>query len=298
MNSIQRYSHTYLEQPSNLEDCPRMRKRISSYYQNNIHHEKVTYGYKNNRDADRFLAKYLEQELGIHIPTSAGGFGVIYHTDNFLLQCEIKDFLDALPFIYNVTKLLSKSASDQWINFVERVFREQGTAYSIDSNGNIHPYIDKEFSQNHQAALHLLNAPRYEQVRAIYESAYGCLRSDKQDTRTAIKDIFESIETLSKLMSNKVKRLSSNEVDKTLKNICLKNIDDKDEQAFIQNMLTSLARWVDAHHTYRHGQAKEKLSPPSLDSAILSLGTGSAFLRFLLQIDQMPKELRQDPNKP
>ncbi|MBX2833707.1 MAG: hypothetical protein KTR28_01915 [Micavibrio sp.] len=262
-----------------------MRKRISSYYLNNIHHEKFRADYKDTK-IDHLIYQQLEQELGIKISTSSSSFGIVFYTEQFLLNCELADFLDSLTIIYFCSKLLGKDTSKKWLDFVERVFREQGTEYSIDSEGDVYPYIDSEFSNSHHSTLISLDKQRYEQAKSIYLSAYSALRADKQNTRTAIKDIFESLETVSKLIDSKIQRLGNKEVSYNLTNICAAKIQDEDEKTFIKEILKGFAKWVDAHHIYRHGQAKEQLTPPSLDSAILSLSIGSAYLRYLIEIDQ------------
>ncbi len=283
---IARYSQIYVEKPSNLSDSPKLRKRISSYYHSYIHYEKI-HCRQSEKIYDVIIANLIEQEVGIGIEKTYNGFSVTYHTVKLLLNCSINDFLDCISVIDSV---LTDTTKKDWIEFVERVFREENMPYTLGSDGVVHLYVDEEFSNSYEATISLLSLDRYEHTKVIYENSYNHLRSDKQNTRSAIKDMFESIETLSKLMDNKIKRLGAKEVNNNLKPICDRVISDEDEKDFINLMISGLAEWVNAHHKYRHGQGKEEHTPPSLDSAILSLSVGSAYLRFLMQIDQKTTE--------
>lgn len=278
---IDRFSQLYIQEPVALNDSPRMRKRISSFYENEIHDR----NFSSSKSFGSVIAGMIERELGISVP-STYAYAVYYEVPKLLESCELRDFLDCISIINTILKSRISTASTNWIEFIERVFREERTTYSIDDNGVVHPYVDAEFTKNHQATLDLLSNPRYEQIRTIYENAYSSLRSDKQNTRTAIKDIFECLETLAKLLDDKIKVLGDSEVNNRIKPICENLIQDEDERNFVKLMISSMADWVNAHHIYRHGQSKEKHTPPTLESAIFSLSMGSSYLRFMLQIDQ------------
>ena len=285
---MQRFSQIYLERPKDLEDSSRMRKRISSYYEQKIHF-KTFASYSKNHDTTRYdkLVKILiEEELGISVPYFSSS-GIFYKTDALMQTCELRDFLDII-FVINTAILKNNnlSLSKEWISFVERVFREEGASYTIDANGAIHFYPDEEFKINKQSTLSALSDPRYEQALKIYENAYSALSVGKKDTRTAVKDIFEAVETIAKLIDSRIKRLRATEVDKILKPLLERSITDPDERSFVRTMFSSLEEWVNAHHIYRHGQKKEKHTPPSLETAILSLSCGSAYLRALIDLDK------------
>jgi hypothetical protein len=48
--------------------------------------------------------------------------------------------------------------------------------------------------------------------------------------------------------------------------------------------MDGLAKWVNSLHIYRHGQGTEEPVAPPLGFAIYVVSSGSAWLRFLLQI--------------
>jgi hypothetical protein len=49
--------------------------------------------------------------------------------------------------------------------------------------------------------------------------------------------------------------------------------------------------WVDASHNYRHEAGSEEPVQPPLDLAVLAISNGTAFLRWLIALDQatLPK---------
>ena len=294
MVKIPRYSLEYIEKTETVQDSAVIRKRISSYYQNNIHYEKFYYSDVRSRSVEKksydfFIAKLIEQHLGISVPQFSGSYSIVYRTTELMQNCTLIQFLDIISV---VSSTISKCANDgdlynQWVNFVEQVFREENSFFRIDSDGIVRPYVDKEFSQGYRSSLSLLDNDRYDHIRGIYKHAYDALRSDKSNTRVAMKDIFESIESLCKIMNSRIKGLNSKEITKYIEPICTELISDEDEKNYIKQMLSSMKKWIDAHHIYRHGQGKEEYSPPSLNAAILSLSTGSSYLRFLLEMDQL-----------
>jgi len=282
---IPRYSQIYLEKQTRLTDSPKMRKRITSYY------KKLSVDYYSHQ-----ISALIETKVGIDVPLKCIDYLNVPFIENLLEKTEIKDFLDILSIIaFAIDAQRDSEKLKSWIDAIEEVFREEGMAYTIDETGLVKPYVDEEFSQNYHASLSALENSRYDNARTVFENAHKNLRADRPDTRVAVKDIFESIEIVAKLLDSKITALGQNEVDKNLWKVCESIFDDQHEKNFIKSMLSSLAKWVTAHHPYRHGQGKEEYAPLSLESAILSLSTGSSFLRFLIYVDQKQLETVASP---
>ncbi|MFX5689069.1 hypothetical protein ABTD94_21875, partial [Acinetobacter baumannii] len=50
--------------------------------------------------------------------------------------------------------------------------------------------------------------------------------------------------------------------------------------------LASFRDWIDSSHNYRHEQGSEEPVQPPIDLAILAISNGTAFLRWLIHLDQ------------
>ncbi len=107
------------------------------------------------------------------------------------------------------------------------------------------------------------------------------------DTKAAVRDIFEGMETLVKLLTNSNKNLDEAMIKKALAPL-LRQIPEYNEPStssttdrFIEGLIT----WVNAAHRYRHGQKPQEPIAPSLASGVLFLSTGAAYIRWL--VDQL-----------
>lgn len=268
----QRFSHLYLKQDTVIKDSDRLRKRIASFYSQ-----------KTSLDSYYHLKTLIESELGI----SAPHVGYANIMTAFFSSCELRDFLDIITLVYrHLYKSGAPSRAYEWVQFINRVFREENAAYILDSQAGVHFFQDHEFQKNKAATLSHLGNQRYNAVRSLFEAAYNALDEQPPNTRLAIRDMFEAIETMSKLLDEKISRLGSTEIEKNLKPLCLSQFAEGSiEKNLASKMLNSMKEWADGHQAYRHGQKNEEPNPPPLNLTIMSMGMGASFLRFLLEID-------------
>ena len=92
-------------------------------------------------------------------------------------------------------------------------------------------------------------------------------------------------EEIFKLMfASKASRLGTSEIDKCLRPFVSSRYQAPPLNA-VNKLVSSFADWVDGMHTYRHAQGVEDPSPPPLDVALLIMGEGSSFLRWLIELD-------------
>jgi hypothetical protein len=77
-------------------------------------------------------------------------------------------------------------------------------------------------------------------------------------------------------------------VENTLKSKCLKIYEsDPIAMKVASKMFDGFTQWVDSVHNYRHGQVgEEPLSPPE-DITIYIISSGTAFLRWLVYLNNI-----------
>jgi hypothetical protein len=173
----------------------------------------------------------------------------------------------------------------EWMNFVERVFKEENLGYKLDSKCGVHYFVDEEFERNRFSALSGLMKPQYAGIRAAYEDAYRYMDSIPADSKAAVRAMFEAIEILVKQMVQ-TNNLNKYSVEKLLKDKCMPLYSDNEiSQKVLSQMFDGFAQWVDAIHNYRHGQPNDEPVAPTEDMCIYILSSGSSFLRWLIGMD-------------
>lgn len=272
----QRFSLVYLERKEPVRDSQRFRNRLSAYYWENLHEY-----------YDNAIVKIIQKETGAEIPFSLGGY---YSISDFLKKNEFRDVLDSITLIYRV--VTSKISAEQWKQFVERAMKEENLGYRLDTKCGVHYFVDEEFERNRFSTLIILDDPKYNAIRVAYDDSYRYMDSHPIDTKAAVRSIFESIEILVKQMVE-TKNLNRWIVENTLKEKCIKLFEsDPIATKVVTEMFCGFAHWVDALHNYRHGQAEEEPVSPSEDFTVYALSSGSAFLRWLIGINnQLNKQI-------
>lgn len=265
---MNRFSQLYLERGVPSKDSVRFRNRLTAIFWEQFH---------KNHGFECRLA--FERETGTTVPF----IGSHWIFAEVFKQAELRDVLDAITIVYDVliAKGLHRDAI-YWREFVRRAMHEENVGYRLEDNCVVHFQIDQEFERNRVSTLAVLELPYFGAVRASFEDAYRHLDSDPQDTKAALRSIFESIETMAKLIVPGAERLNKNLCIQKLKDVCV-NVAPSDltEREVVGNMFTSLAHWVDAIHDYRHGQRSHDPVAPSEELAVLAVSTGTAYLRQL-----------------
>jgi hypothetical protein len=211
----------------------------------------------------------------------------------------MRDALSAITIIYkelweyqhdpltNGWRLRPGSAASQWQEFVARALRDENLAYTLDDQCGVHPLVDVEFERNSAATVRSLGEARYAAVRTAFEAGKSKLDALPQDRKGAIRDLFEAVETLTKLVSNSGKALDSGFVRGEIQRIVARlHAEDAVARRSGGAMCLSLADWVDAAHPYRHGQQVEEPVEPPEELTVLIFSQGAAFIRWLVDIDQ------------
>lgn len=274
MEEGKRFSLLYLERSVPVRDSQRFRNRLVAYYNDHC-----------GKDISRSIKKIIEMETGAKVP-----FGYdSYRIDSFIEKSETRDVLDAITIIYRVLRgrglPTSVKCAEDWRLFVSRVLSEENLGYKLDSKCGVHYFVDEEFERNRFSTLSILDDPKYNATKAAYEDAYRHMDNDPMDTKAAVRSMFESIEILVRQMVE-TKNLNKRVVENSLKEKCLSLYgEDKTTLKVTGELFDGFARWVDALHNYRHGQASDEPVAPSEGVAIYILSSGSAFLRWLAGIN-------------
>lgn len=281
---MKRFSQIYCKNSSVQTDSPRFRTRLSQCLCDEL-----------NNTA---LAKKISKTLGLTAPIIIGGYDI----KKFIAQEQIRDVLDTITIAYHLFgdgKNYNSNGSwenngpfyggtravqNKFANFVNSCFSEENLCYKIDDEGVVHYAPDEEFLLAKTSTLMCLNEARYQAVAKEFIRAYEALNSAPPDTKASAKAIFESVEILFKLMTNKP-RLTKDFILDALKPLLDKHYADDTSKKVITRLIKSFCEWVEGMQWYRHGQKTETPNDPPLELAILTISTGTGFLRWLALID-------------
>jgi hypothetical protein len=174
-----------------------------------------------------------------------------------------------------------------WKLFVSRALVEENVGYRLDDECGVHYLVDGEFEHNRNATIRMLGETRYAAVRAAFDSAHNFLDPAALDTKAAVRSMFEALEILTKLMvktQNLNKFCAQNQLrDAAVKAIGLDPVAEKVLDATFQ----AFGEWINGLHLYRHGQGTAEPVAPPIELAVHILSTGSAYLRLLLEANQV-----------
>lgn len=264
-----RYSQVYLDRAEPQRDSERFRVRLLS-----------------SLDAAGLL---LDDDFLKFFRSETGSYGPVQSYASkwkpyILTDAQLRDLLDIPTVVMAyLGRQRQEFRSDAFIVSIRRILLEESMGYQVDQKGGIHPFVDPEFERSRTASIASLGLPRYGAALAHFEASYAALDGVLPDTRTAIRETFDALETIVKLMLP-VSRLGAAEVKKELSAKALHGLDGAENHA-TSRMLASLAEWTNAAHQYRHAQGTEQPALPSMDFAVLMMGTGATFLRWLITLD-------------
>ena len=276
---VSRYSQLYIDQSSPLPDSARARLRLGKLL------EKIT-DKKYNVGA---FSEFLEGELGVSV-----NVGYASHWPRFFSNCTVRDVLDCITLVKNY---LTKShpydsakgaeAARLWQQEARRVFTEERLAYEIDDNDLVHPAIDKEFQRNRQTTVSGLQTPRYSISLAAFERVSNELTSQPPNGKEAWRSVFAAVEGLFRLMFQSAPQLNAGAIEANLTGL-IQKLYGPDAVALraANKQLASFKDWVDSSHNYRHEPGSAETVQPPIDLAVLAISNGTAFLRWLIVLDQ------------
>lgn len=260
-----RFTHNYLERGEPTRDSKRMRVRLAS----TLNDEWIN-GYIAPND--------LEKQLGIEIPSAFYDDCVDWKL--FLDDCSLPDVLDTITI---VAQHLG-SVKERWIGAARRILQEENLAYRVDDLGGVHFAVDAEFAHNQACTIAALQPSRYCAARTHFEEGQKALDAHPQRTREAIRQTFECVETVFKLMLPNETQLGHSEITKKLKPLVLDRLQGSERDA-VGRWIEGFADWVIGAHQYRHGQGVEAPDNPSIGTAVLSVTMGAAYARWLAELD-------------
>jgi hypothetical protein len=267
----QLFSRVYLERGKPIADSKRFRKRIAAF---------ISGGDLIPTD---HIAKNIRIELGVDVPYGLAG----YNINEFIEEALIADVLSALTII---TRNLKYPGAHKkiWIEFVQRVFDEENIHYKIDEKGGVHYLVDEEFERNRSATLFALEDERYKAVRTAYDSAFAGLDPTNTNSKDALRNIFEAIETLYKIMIGATGSENINKQGIKMhiqpKALNLYGTDETAKRA-TEKYIESMCDWISAVHDYRHGQNTQEPVQPPTELVIALLASGANYIRWLINID-------------
>lgn len=246
------------------------------------------------------LDAYLESLIGTEAGELAGFFrsqqGVFvrdrYHPFQDL---ELRDVLDGITTVAHFLRSSDeniygssgrKGKAYTWIALTAIIFREEHLGYRVDDEGIVHFAVDEDFERNRVTTLNDLGATRYAAARQEFEEAFNALRGAPPNGKAAIRGVFTAVETLFKLMFPKAPRLGGAEIRTHLKPVVARTYaGDATAGRSTDKTAESFVNWVDAAHFYRHAQGEEEPTEPPLETTVLLISQGSAFLRWLMTVD-------------
>jgi hypothetical protein len=227
------------------------------------------------------LSHFLERELGIKV-----NVGDASHWPRYCDNCELRDLLDGITITHQY--LTARAAGDIWLKGVRRIFTELHLAYEIDDQGIVHPSVDQEFQRNRTSTVAGLQASRYANSLAAFQRVSDELSAVPPNGKDAWRAVFGAVEGLFRLMFPAAHQLNAGLVDVHLAPL-IQTLHAQDaiaSRAAIKQ-LASFKDWVDASHFYRHEPGSEEPVQPPIDLAILAISNGTAFLRWLIALDQV-----------
>lgn len=262
-----RFSQIYLTPPILAPDSPRMRNRLAAVMDI-------------DRDEAPNLADLIRRRLGVSV--RAKGYRCDF--DEFFASADIRDVLDAVTVIFDFKNAMSDEPT-RWLRAVANIFEEERVRYRVDGQGIVHFAVDQEFERNRTVTLAGLSQSRYSAVRIAFEEAFVALADVPTNGKLAIRCVFDANEIAFKLAFPNCLRLGGAELRQQLKPVieARYNTDVATRKAVLK-VLNSYCEWVDGMHWYRHGQGEEEPSQPPIEVAVVAIGLGSSFLRWLLDV--------------
>lgn len=266
------YHELYEDRPEPARDREVFRQRIRAYIEHNV-----------SRDKYRSLGAALEVRFGADIPWR----GSYPDVGQYVASMKLKYLLSATTVIWHT--LYDRhipSVSQNWRNFIEQVMEEEAMAYTVDEACVIHPLVDSAFADTREYAVKGLGAARYSGAADLFEKSTEAFRAD--DNRQAVRLLFDSVETVFLLIvqpGNPHKKTLGRNDAKALKPL-LPNLDDAEAQDAKAHLIEGFNWWVAAAFVYRHGTGKTEPVAPPRDLAVMLIQQGTAYLRWLIEIDQ------------
>lgn len=267
-----RFSQIYIAKGEPTEDSERMRRRLHALF-------------REHRFEDNVEGRHIELITGAAVPKYHGG---TTNWHQFFASGELRDLLDAITVIATVVGRTYERSALQWLHGCRTIMREENVRYRIDDKGIVHFAIDGQFTHDQACVIGALSDPRFGAARAHYEAGQRALDSSPPQTREAIRQTFDCVEAIFKLMFD-VPRLGDTEIQKSLQPMIAAWAAGSERNAALR-MVEAFRDWTNGAHQYRHAQAGTEPDNPSVQTAVLSITLGSGFARWLAELYSASEE--------
>ncbi len=268
------FSKTYLKQPAGqAKDSERLRTRIARRAWDQT---------RDSTHAREMFARRVEQETGADVPSGMDGYSV----DKFFRNAPMRDVLDGITCMASALRDQAYGGEADvrsWIEFCQRAFTEEGMAYRIDVYGEAHYQIDVVFHELADSVISVLSREPYAAAGACMNKAVEEMTRAQPDGKDAIRDVFEGVESVFKVTTATNKDLTAANISAVLSPIVNRRfaVTDVIAQGAAQQTLEALKDWTNACHKYRHGHNAEEPVEPPVDLAVVLVGNGLNFARWI-----------------
>lgn len=261
-----RFSRNYVDRGPPTSDSARMRLRIAAVFNDFVTTE---------------FDDYVKLKFGIEGPM----YTRAHNWEEWFNKLSLVDFLDVITLFAEFQKKHPYGRPGPWVANVRAVLSEENVRYRIDDLGGVHFSVDGEFEHNQVSALSALSAPRYRAASAHFDAAQSALDQVPPRTRDAIRQIFDSVETIFKLMFPAESRLGAAEITKKLKPIIQDRAISAPEKDAAGRIIEAFKEWTNGAHQYRHAAGGQEPDNPPIEFAVLNVSMGASFARWLAEID-------------
>ena len=275
----QKFSQVYLDRSVPNHDGERWRIRLASFLREEF-------------STDQVLAKKIRSEIGLEFYNSAT-YGVYFDYPRIMKSIDYVVMLNLCTVIFYHLATMNARIAENWHNHFNRCSKEENVSYLMDEMGGVHPAVDAEFQHNLATTISGLNAPRYRAALTAFSGIQPAL--DREDTRQAIRQVFDTAENIVKMMTG-AKGLDASVIQRQLTNKIRDNWDEGAAKDAANQMMAGFVNWVNAAHSYRHFEGQPDAAEPPLDLAILMISVGASYIRWLIDQDQQVQQNQTDPS--
>ena len=266
------FSKTYLKEPAGQnKDSARLRRRLGAY------------GHSDDLLMRREFVELVQAETGAAVRPGV----VPYDLRAFFDGAEMRDVLDAVTCMARVLgDRYDRDRVRDWIQFCQRAFAEEGMAYRVDDAGRVHYVVDIAFQETADSVIAALSREPYAAAGACMNKAVTEMTEANPERKHAIRDVFEGVETVFKVVTKTSKDLTTGNIETLLRPIVDRKFSAGEPVAkgAAQQTLEALKDWTNACHKYRHGHKAEEPIEPPLELAIVLVGNGLNFGRSIASL--------------
>jgi hypothetical protein len=276
----QLFTHVYQDRGAPAPDNVNFRERLANHLRSNFYDDRSR------------LCDHLAQETG-YVPLQA-----YLDWSKVLERLKIGQVLNIVTLVWRFFYVqdrglgtmsgdIQRRKGNNWKLFVSRALVEENVGYRLDGECGVHYLVDGEFEHNRNATIRMLGEARYAAVRAAFDSAHNFLDPAALDTKAAVRSMFEALEIQAKLMV-KTQNLNKFCAQNQLRDVAVKSIGrDPVTEKVLDATFQAFGEWINGLHLYRHGQGTAEPVAPPIELAVHILSTGSAYLRLLLEANQV-----------